>query len=163
MNRDNLHPTRAVSQVADNRRAWLHVAVTARLQGAGVTEGVAAIVESDEAVPFGGVKPLYFSLRRGLRNGLFVAICHCEPTLFAPCRLDTPSRPASRPRAGNCDMMTIETCSPQRGCGQKCQPFACCAAAKCLTSAPNTPIHPRPLRPHQAPSGSDDPRCHRRT
>src|SRR5262249_10890187 len=69
MHADRLQTTGAVRQVADNRRARRHIAMAGRLQGAGVTKGVAAIVQCDETVPLGGVKPLHLALRRGLRNG----------------------------------------------------------------------------------------------
>ena len=53
----------AVSEIADDGCARLHIAVSRRLQGAGVTEGVAAIVQSDEAVTLCGVEPLHGSNR----------------------------------------------------------------------------------------------------
>ena len=115
MNRNHLQAALAVGEVADNCRARRHVAVTRRLQCAGVTEGVSAIVECDETVTLGGVKPLHLALRRGLRNGLLIPVYHCEPTLLAPAGLDTPRHPPSRPREGNCDMMTTETTDPQPG------------------------------------------------
>src|SRR5690348_11260476 len=128
-----------------------------------MTEGVAAVVESDEAVPFCGVKPLHFAFRRGLRNGLIVAICHCEPTLLAPCRLDTPSRPASRPREGNCDMMNTEPCTPHRGQTQKCQDFAVLRRSKALDLGAKGADTPPSAATAPGALPSKDPRRHRRT
>ena len=93
MHSHHLQAALAVGEIAHDRRAWRHVAMPARLQGACMTKGVAAIVESDETVPLCGVEPLHLAFRRGLRNGLIVAVSHCEPTLLAPCRLDTPKLP----------------------------------------------------------------------
>ncbi len=56
-----------------------------RLQGGGVTEGVAAIVQRDEAVARGAVKPLYLALRGCLRDGPIIAeMCHATDVLPQP-------------------------------------------------------------------------------
>ncbi len=80
VHRHHLQAALAVGQVADNRGARRHIAVPRRLQGAGVTEGVAAIVERDESVTLCGVEPLHLALRRCLRNGLglLITVCHAN-------------------------------------------------------------------------------------
>jgi len=78
----------SVGQVADNGGALRHLAMACRLKRGGVTESVTTIVQCDETVPLGRVKPLHFARRRRLRERprpLVIEMSHVN-------RRHTPSR-----------------------------------------------------------------------
>src|SRR5690242_6069867 len=68
VNRHDLQSARRIRQVADDGGAGRQFRMPCRLQRRSVAEGVAAIIQGDEAITLGAVEPLDLALRGGLRD-----------------------------------------------------------------------------------------------